>query len=68
MIKCLTKCRSLIQYASFDTFRAKIGRLFTPKSVFEVVRETFDSKVLSHLASELTRITILKEIQALIVE
>ena len=36
LIKTLTKCRSLIQYASFGTFRAKIGRLFTPKSVFKV--------------------------------
>ena len=32
LINILTECRSLIQYASLDTFKAKIGRLFTPQS------------------------------------
>ena len=34
--KNLTKCRSHIRYASFDTCKAKIGRFFISKSVFKV--------------------------------
>ena len=36
LVKDLTECRSHIQYASFDTCKAKIGSLFIPESVFEV--------------------------------
>ena len=39
LIKSLTKCRSVVQYASFDTFKAEIGRFLTPKLVFKVAWE-----------------------------
>ena len=35
LIKTLTECRSPIQNASFDTFKAKIGYLFTTQSTLE---------------------------------
>ena len=37
--KILTECRSPIQRAFFDTFRAKNGRLFTRQLTFESTRE-----------------------------
>ena len=47
------------------SWKVKIGRLCTPKWVFKSYSR---NRLLSHLASELTNITMLKEIQALIVE
>ena len=40
-ILILTEYSSSIQYASFNTFKAKIGRLFTPQSTF-VVENSID--------------------------
>ena len=44
--KTITECRSPIQDASLDNFRARIGRLFSPKSVLK-----FPFRLLSHSGS-----------------
>ena len=55
---------TFIKNASFDTFSSIFAQLFTPKSVIRFLQKS----ILSSSASTMTEMTILKEIQTLILE
>ena len=61
--KNLQEYRSLIHYASFDTFGTRIGRILTPQSVLEVSLEIY---TILPFTSKTIKITFLNDINSIL--